>query len=59
MARGEQFNTGLTATYRFQFHKDFPFAKAQLAGYLSDLGISQSMPRRSCSRSRGRCTATT
>ncbi len=41
MARGEEFNTGLTATYRFQFHKDFPFAEgAKLAGYLRDLGIS-------------------
>jgi (1->4)-alpha-D-glucan 1-alpha-D-glucosylmutase len=41
MASGEQFNTGLTATYRFQFHKDFPFAEgAKLAGYLRELGIS-------------------
>src|SRR4051812_10436842 len=41
MARGEDFNIGLTATYRFQFHKDFPFAEgARLAGYLRDLGIS-------------------
>ena len=41
MASGENFNKGLTATYRFQFHRDFPFAEgAKLAGYLSDLGIS-------------------
>ena len=41
MANGEAFNTGLTATYRFQFHKGFPFAQgAMLAGYLRELGIS-------------------
>ena len=47
MARGQEFNrkqefnTGLTATYRFQFHKEFPFSEcARLAGYLSDLGVS-------------------
>ena len=41
MAKGPEFNTGLTATYRFQFHRDFPFAEgAKLARYLRDLGVS-------------------
>ncbi len=36
-----EFNAGLTATYRIQFHKNFDFsAGAALAGYLRDLGVS-------------------
>ena len=36
-----EFNVGLTATYRIQFHKDFDFrAGARQARYLRDLGVS-------------------
>ena len=35
------FDIGLTATYRIQFHNDFTFRDgASLAGYLRDLGVS-------------------
>ena len=41
MARRDAFNKGLTATYRMQFHRDFPFREgARLASYLRDLGVS-------------------
>lgn len=48
------------ATYRFQFHKDFPFARAEaLLPYLDRLGSAMSMRRRSPRRQRGRRMAMT
>ncbi len=48
------------ATYRFQFHKDFPFDRAEaLLPYLDRLGISHVYASPITTAAAGRCTVMT